>query len=402
MPVQKVNIDLFMKLAKEHTIIDVRSPGEYKQAHIPGAYSLPLFDNEERKVVGTAYKQQSRETAIKIGLDFFGKKMVKMVEEVEKLMEDKFKMSEGGGREKIEAKPRTILVHCWRGGMRSAGVAWLLDLYGFKVYTLAGGYKVFRNWVLDQFEKAYPFVIIGGYTGSGKTGILHQLRNRGENIIDLEDLAGHKGSAFGNIGLPAQPSQEMFENKLAVELRRIDERCDMTDDGGEAQDSNFQALPNHQLHATTNRTQLTINDRPSTIWIEDESQRIGTVNIPLSLWKQIRTKPLIFLNIPFEERLEYIVSGYGKADKEKLINATIRIQKRLGGLETKTAINFLIEGDLKESFRILLKYYDKYYTKGLRNRENWEELVTEIECEQVDEEGNALKVLGRKIQKENA
>lgn len=402
MPVQKVNIDLFMKLAKEHTIIDVRSPGEYKQAHIPGAYSLPLFDNEERKVVGTAYKQQSRETAIKIGLDFFGKKMVKMVEEVEKLMEDKFKMPEGGGREKIEAKPRTILVHCWRGGMRSAGVAWLLDLYGFKVYTLAGGYKVFRNWVLDQFEKDYPFVIIGGYTGSGKTGILHQLRNRGENIIDLEDLAGHKGSAFGNIGLPAQPSQEMFENKLGVELRRIDERCDMTDDGGEAQDSNFQALPNHQLHATTNRTQLTINDRPSTIWIEDESQRIGTVNIPMSLWKQLRTKPLVFLNIPFEERLEYIVSGYGKADKEKLINATIRIQKRLGGLETKTAINFLIEGDLKESFRILLKYYDKYYTKGLRNRENWEELVTEIECEQVDEEGNALKVLGRKIQKENA
>src|SRR5690348_9334071 len=129
MPIKKLSITEFLKLSHQHPVLDVRSPGEYSHAHIPGAYSLPLFTDEERKVVGTTYKQQSREAAIKVGLDYFGPKMRSMVEEVEKLCEKR------GGK--------TVLVHCWRGGMRSAGVAWLLDLYGFKVYTLVGGYKFF-------------------------------------------------------------------------------------------------------------------------------------------------------------------------------------------------------------------------------------------------------------------
>ena len=133
-------------------------------AHIPGAYSLPLFTDEERKVVGTAYKQQSRQQAIKIGLKYFGTKMPEMVEQVETIYAShtKGKITEDANQKK------TVLVHCWRGGMRSAGVAWLLDLYGFKVYMLAGGYKFFRRWVLHQFDKEHPLNVIGGYTGSGK------------------------------------------------------------------------------------------------------------------------------------------------------------------------------------------------------------------------------------------
>src|ERR1044072_6557149 len=124
MAVQSVKADVFLELAERHPILDVRSPGEYAHAHIPGAYSLPLFSDEERKAIGIAYKQASREAAIKIGLDAFGPKMRTMVEKVERLLQEG-KYAEG------KSGQRTVLVHCWRGGMRSAAVAWLLDLYGF-------------------------------------------------------------------------------------------------------------------------------------------------------------------------------------------------------------------------------------------------------------------------------
>jgi tRNA 2-selenouridine synthase len=352
MAIQRIELEKFLMLANEHPVLDVRSPGEYNHAHIPGAFNLPLFSDEERKIVGTAYKQESREKAIKIGLKYFGKKMVQMVEETENIIAASDKKSETENQ-----KSKIVLVHCWRGGMRSAGVAWLLDLYGFKVYTLVGGYKVFRNWALKQFEKSYNFNILGGYTGSGKTDLLQVLSKKGEAVIDLEGLAIHKGSAFGGIGLPKQPSQEMFENLLAT-----------------------------QLNALSNRS-----DHP--IWMEDESQRIGLVNIPPSLWKTMRRSPVYFLDIPFEERLNYLTEEYGKLDKEKLLNAVIRIKKRLGGLETKTAVNFLIEDEIKESFRILLKYYDKHYLKGLQNREDLRSLLNNIRCERVDAVKNAETLL---------
>ncbi|HNU15993.1 MAG TPA: rhodanese-like domain-containing protein, partial [Chitinophagaceae bacterium] len=131
MGAEKINIEQFLELAKDYPVLDVRSPGEYNHAHIPGACSLPLFSDEERKVVGTTYKQQSREAAIKIGLDYFGPKMRKMVEEVESII----KSREPGTMTKDS---RLVLVHCWRGGMRSGAVSWLLDMYGFKVFTLTG------------------------------------------------------------------------------------------------------------------------------------------------------------------------------------------------------------------------------------------------------------------------
>ena len=197
MAVQKLTIEEFVKLAKEHPVLDVRSPGEYNHAHMPGAYSLPLFTDEERKMVGTAYKQQSREAAIKVGLDYFGVKMKTMVEETEFLV-SRFSLNSATSNQtpvNEQQETRNVLVHCWRGGMRSAGVAWLLDLYGFNVYTLVGGYKSYRKWVLAQFEKDYNFNIIGGYTGSGKTLLLHELKMQHKKIIDLELLANHKGSA---------------------------------------------------------------------------------------------------------------------------------------------------------------------------------------------------------------
>lgn len=355
MAVQKITIEQFLQLAGHHTVLDVRSPGEYEHAHIPGAYSLPLFTDEERKVVGTAYKQESRETAIKIGLDYFGVKMRKMVEEVESLLNG-LKLKTGQDEKVVQ---RTVIVHCWRGGMRSAGVAWLLDLYGFKVFTLVGGYKKFRQWARLQFDKSYPFMMIGGYTGSGKTPILHQLRQMGKTIIDLEGLANHRGSAFGALGENPQPSQEMFENLLAIDLWAISARS--TVDGGH------------------------LFEKPAgSIYLEDESQRIGLLNIPTGVWNMMRHSPVIFIDIPFEERLEYLAKTYGQFEKEKLVNAIIRIQKRLGGLETKTAVNYLLEDNHKECFRVLLKYYDKWYGKALVNRPNLPALLHKISCDSVD------------------
>ena len=305
-------------------IIDVRSPAEFEHAHIPHALNLPLFDNEQRAMIGTTYKKQSREAAIKAGLPLFGNKMLSMIEKVETWIKDRQK-------ENDLTKP-SIYVHCWRGGMRSAAMAWLLDLYGYKVIQLTGGYKAYRNWVLAQFTISYKLKILGGYTGSGKTEVLQALDKRNHAVIDLEGLAHHKGSAYGAIGQLPQPSQEMFENIVAEKL-------------------------------------FEVNKKQKCIWIEDESQRIGTVLIPSPLFYLMRGSPCYFLTIPFDQRLNFIVEGYGSFDQKSLIEATIRIQKRLGGLETKTAVEYITAGALKEAFSILLKYYDKWYEKNAKNQE---------------------------------
>lgn len=320
MAVQKTQDGVFENLSN-YLIIDVRSPGEYLHAHIPGAFSLPLFSDEERAAIGTTYKQKSREAAIKLGLPFFGTKMFAMIETVEEWVRE---------YEKTEKKKPTILVHCWRGGMRSAAVAWLLDLYGFKTEQLTGGYKAYRNWVLAQFEKEYKMKVLGGYTGSGKTEILLQLQKSKIPVVDLEGLAHHKGSAFGALGQQEQPSQEQFENNLATALFKT------------ASTENY-------------------------FWIEDESQRIGTNMLPIGFFKNLRNSVCYFIDIPFESRLKFIVQGYGKFTAADLIAATLRIQKKLGGLETKNVVNLLVENNFEAAFDILLKYYDKIYLKNLQS-----------------------------------
>ena len=346
MGVEKISITTFIDLYQNYPTIDVRSEQEYEHAHIPGAVSLPLFSNEERKIVGTIYKQQSREAAIKKGLEFFGPKMKDIIVFVEKLLKEK----------NIDSK--ILVIHCWRGGMRSAAIGWLLDLYGFKIYTIIGGYQAYRNWVLDQFKIDWKFNILGGYTGSGKTIILQEFEKLKIPFIDLEGIAGHKGSAFGRIGLPPQQSCEMFENTLAKELQK-----------------HSILFPNQN------------------IWLEDESQRIGAVSIPHELWLTIRKQNVFFIKIPFEQRLEYIEETYGKLNNEELQEAVLRIKKKLGGLETKLSIEFLQKSNIKEAFRILLHYYDKLYQKALDQRENLNEKLHLIESNKVDSNINAQLII---------
>jgi tRNA 2-selenouridine synthase len=348
MAIEKINIENFLKLSQTFPVIDVRSPGEYLHAHIPGAFSIPLFTDEQRKEIGTAYKKESRQKAVKIGLEYFSEIMKVIPGEVIKIQE--------GLKNNKEVSDKTFLIHCWRGGMRSDAVAWLLNLFGYKIYLLNGGYKSFRRWALQQFEKEYSLKIIGGYTGSGKTEILEELKLRGEKIIDLEGLANHRGSAFGALGQKPQPAAEMFENLLALVLWKLSGNQDNED----AQTENV----------------------ADDIWVEDESAHIGTVGIPKEFWLQMRKSKLYFLDIPFEERLKNIVKIYGDFEKQKLNECVLKIQKRLGGLDTKNTLQFIEEENIKEAFSILLKYYDKMYGQSLQKRENIQSLLRTITCTQ--------------------
>jgi tRNA 2-selenouridine synthase len=354
MAIEKLKIEDFLALSAGAPVFDVRSPGEFSHAHIPDAYSFPLFTNEERAVVGTLYKQRSREAAIKTGLDIFGIKMRRMVEEAEQIIQQHQTAHK-------QSPQNTVFVHCWRGGMRSAAIAWLLDLYGYRVYTLIGGYKSFRKWVMKVLANPGPIQIIGGYTGSGKTDLLQVLKDRhAQPVVDLEGLAHHKGSAFGAINMPPQPSQEMFENRLAMAIYHI-----------------------RKMPAYTK----------TPIWMEDESQRIGSVNLPHFFWEPFRQQPVLFLDIPFEERLDYLTKTYGKLNKGDIASAITRIQKRLGGLETKTALGFMVEGEIRECFRFLLKYYDKKYGKSLLQRENLAGQVRNLSLPSVHADQNAALIM---------
>jgi tRNA 2-selenouridine synthase len=359
MAIEQIDIEFFLKLSNEYPVFDVRSPGEYLHANLPGAFTLPLFTDDQRKVIGTAYKQQSRQAAVKSGLDYFSERMKLIPGEVEEKYKSFLKVKDN---EYFPSNKNAVLIHCWRGGMRSGAVGWLLNLYGFKVYTLKGGYKSFRTWVLAQFEKEYKINILGGYTGSGKTGLLQEIKIMGNNIIDLEKLASHKGSAFGSLGEKAQPGQEMFENLLAVELYKTIKKENKDDTNGKQ----YTKIGNTE------------------IWLEDESRHIGTVGIPNAFWNQMRKSPLFFLDIPFEERLKHIISAYGVFEKEELVNTIKKIQKRLGGLEAKNAVKFLQENNLTDCFSILLRYYDKWYLKSLYNRENIQAILNKIPCPTVD------------------
>jgi tRNA 2-selenouridine synthase len=334
--IKNLAIDSFIKLDKTIPVADVRTPAEFAQGHIPGAHNIALFSNEERVHVGATYKQQGREQAILLGFDLTGSKWSGFIKEALEIAPDK-----------------KIALHCWRGGMRSGAMAWALNLYGFEVYLLEGGYKKYRRWILNQFEEKYNLVILGGMTGSGKTLILHQLQQLGEQIIDLEHLAQHQGSSYGTMGRMVQPSQEQFENDLGTQLYLLDK------------------------------------DKP--VWIEDESITIGKRSIPNALWRQMREANLLNIKIPLARRIDFLVQEYGQLDKDFLVECTQRIWKRLGPEQTKNAIQAITEGRMADFISLVLVYYDKTYRAGLSKRAS--ENIYELDCEDTNAINNAAQIL---------
>jgi tRNA 2-selenouridine synthase len=312
----------FLNNAQHITIIDVRSEGEFERGHIPGAVNIPMFNNAERAIVGTIYKQTGKEKAIEKGLEIVGPKMISFVKEA-----------------KSHALDKQILVHCWRGGMRSESFSWLLKTAGLQPQYLSRGYKAYRNYVQASFSIPLKLILLGGKTGSGKTRMLEQLKASGEQVIDMEGLCHHKGSSFGAIGQLEQPSAEQFENNLHHILKDMD-----------------------------------VNKR---IWIENESKNLGKIYIHDSFWNQMKCAPLVYVEVEKSIRIKNLVKEYACFPKELLEQAILRIQKKLGGLNFKLAMNALETSDFETITDLCLNYYDKTYLQGLNAREKSKVIIVD-------------------------
>lgn len=295
-------------------LVDARSPSEFLQGHVPGSVNVPLFDDEERCTVGTLYKQKNRESALLAGYGFIGPRMETL------------------GREllALAGKKKELAFICARGGMRSESLAWLAATLDIRCHVLFGGYKAFRRFVLHYLEQPFRLCALGGKTGSGKTEVLRALPLYGGQAVDLEWLARHRGSAFGAFADQPQPRTEHFENRLALSL--------------------YRCAP----------------DAP--IWVEDECENLGTVNVPRTFFHTLRASPLVLLHVSHEARLARVLQEYGAMPKETIALCLGRIQKRLGGLVYKQALAYLEDGNLAEVAEILLSYYDRAYTKQIQNR----------------------------------
>lgn len=302
----------FLKHSPEGVVVDVRTPSEYQSGHIPGAVNLPLFTDEERAEVGTLYVKEGKEKAVERGLERVGPKLASFVLQARKL---------SGG------KP--LFLYCWRGGMRSGSMAWLFRTAGITTFLLEGGYKAYRQ-AFGQLLKSYPWklIVLGGPTGCGKTDLLHQLQEKGQQVIDLEGLAHHKGSAFGYLGEAEQPTTEQFGNEL------------------------------HQC--------LLSLDPHKPVWCEGESLNIGKIYIPHEFYDLMLSGTFIQFGRTTPDRVRHIMHEYGQFPPTELTACFHKLERRLGGEATSRAIEHIRQGELEEAIHIALRYYDKGYDKSIR------------------------------------
>jgi tRNA 2-selenouridine synthase len=297
------------------TVFDTRSPAEYAQGHIPGAINLPLFDNEERAEIGTLFKQVGKQAAVDRGLELIGPRLAAFAQHARE-------------RAASAADPGApVLVHCWRGGMRSESVTWLMRMAGIPARKMDGGYKAYRRHLTQALAHPWWLRVLAGPTGTGKTPILRHLAELGEQVLDLEALADHLGSAFGNLDGHAQPTSEQFANDCFDVLRGMD---------GER-----------------------------VVWLEDESRRIGTVHMPEPLYATLRKAPITLIDRTRAERLDEIERIYGSAPIAPLQAAFRRITDKLGGQHAQAALAALDRGAIREAADIGLVYYDKLYAHTL-------------------------------------
>lgn len=303
--------DDFIGRMKGQVVLDIRTPAEFAEGHLPNAISFPLFTDEERIIVGTLYKQQGKEPAVLKGLEFVGPKLKKFVLQARKLQ-------------------GPLYLYCWRGGMRSSSMAWLLQTAGREVYLLEGGYKAYRSHCRELISKGLKLIMLSGPTGSGKTEILHQLESLGHQVLDLEGLANHRGSSFGGIGQPPQPTTEQFTNFIFEKITEF--------------------------------------DLSKPIWVEGESQAIGRVSILNELFSQMNCCQTIRIDPPTEERIERLLRDYASFPPEQLQRSVENISKRLGGKDTHETLEALHAGDYRKVTEITLAYYDKTYDFSMTRR----------------------------------
>lgn len=325
----------FLKLRSELPLLDARSEGEFAQSHIPGAINLPILTNSERVIVGTLYKEKGSESATLKGFELVGPRFHQIQKEAIRLFTN-----------------RKIIIYCWRGGMRSQILSWLLEMVGFEVFRLKGGYKTYRSFTFEEVRKDRKFIVLGGKTGTGKTVLLRKLKEKGEQILDLEGIANHKGSSFGGIGQPPQPTVEQFENLLAENL--------------------FLLNPSFPT------------------WIENESRKIGRLILPDQLFAQMGNALLIDIQKTTEERITHISDEYGSLPEDALILAVKRLQKRLGGLRTQQAIDAIQEKNTDAWIANLLIYYDKTYEFDLSHHSEDKTKILDLSGKSLEEQATLL------------
>ena len=321
-----------------YLLVDVRSESEFFQGRIPGAVNIPMLNDEARKEVGITYKQQGKNAAVEKGFELTGGKFHSFIKTVKGY---------------ISSEPQTVFLYCWRGGMRSGIMSWLLETAGIRTILLKGGYKSYRHWALQQIEAERKIIVLGGKTGNGKTFLLNQLKKSGEQILDLEALANHRGSAFGAIGMEPQPRQEHFENLIGFELGKSN--------------------PNQIL------------------WIENESRKVGSLKIPDILFDRMLAAPLVEIVLSYEERINRIDDEYGKFLVAELKANTIKLERSLGGARMKEAIQVLEENKIREWIKMMLEYYDKTYEYGLSLRNP--ERIAKVEFTPDDVGSTMTKIL---------
>jgi tRNA 2-selenouridine synthase len=335
-----LSIEEFLALRKELPIIDVRSEGEFQGGHIPTAINIPLLNNQERIAVGTDYKQKGQQEAIKTGFRLVGPRLLDIIIQTQKIADNK-----------------ELLVHCWRGGMRSTNFCQFVGMAGIKTHALKGGYKAYRHQALESFRRPMNLILLTGCTGSGKSEVLRALKARGEQVLDLEDLASHKGSAFGGLLMPTQPTTEQFQNELFEEILLLD--------------------PNKR------------------IWVEDESIAIGKIFLPPDFWQAMSQAPLVQMDVTKEVRVQRLVAEYGPADRDEFLMIMSKIVKRLGGQNYNSAKEKLLQDDMASVIDILLTYYDKAYLQSINKRHtrikfslSWDGLNCEHYAEKLINEAN--------------